>query len=631
MTRPRISALLVALLVTGTALLDGQTPAPALDRTGRTSIHDAAAKGDLQAVTAAVEKDASQVRTRDKVGNTPLHYAAIAGSVSIVEWLLSKGADIDAENTESMTPLLEAVRNGKDAAARVLIEKGARTFGALHRAATTNRTAVMELLIAKGADIEARDSQGYTALTLITRSSGPFEALELLVKKGANINLPDSLGNTPLDNAIIYANADDRAIDLLLARSPEINTAPEAVASILSAAARRGHVRLFEYYRERGGEALFADESTRRAIMRSAMTGGSVELVKTLQARGIPLDLSANQNGATPVHSLASNPKAVDMITLLVRNGADLNARTNNGRSAYNVAEEAGNRDVAALLRTLGASPEPQKFPRLTGPYLGQTPPGDQFRLFAPGIVYADHGTVSVSPDGREMYWPTGTAIMMTKVEDGRWTLPALAPFSEPSDIDFHDDVPFVTPDNNRLFFTSKRPLGSETSRKENIWFVERTATGWSRPKPVGPSVNGMSLHWQVTVSNAGTLYFAGQSDKDSLGQTDLYSSRLVNGEYTAPVNLGPAINSKDGETQPFIAPDESFILFYRVVGQIPAFHASFRGRDGQWLPAVKVDLPWVGVGIIVSPDGKYLFVGGHWKSTTFLDQLKRRAEGATR
>ena len=591
-------------------------------------ILDAVKSGDLAKAKTIVEKDASQVRAADKLGNTPLHHAAIAGAVPMVEWFLSKGADAEAANTEAMTPLFEAIRNGKDEAARVLIEKGAKTDGALHRAAMNNRTAVMELLIARGADIEAQDPRGYTPLTMVTRISGPFEALELLVKKGANINLPDSLGNTPLDNAIIYANADNRAIDLLLARSPETTRTPRYLTWVLSAAAGRGHVPLFEYYLGRGGEALMADESNRRTFMRSAIVGGSVEMVKKLQARGIPLDLSANQNGATPVHSLASNPRALDMIEFVVRNGADVNARTNNGRSAYNIADAAGNRDVALLLLKLGASAEPQKFPRLTGPYLGQTPPGDELKVFAPGIVYLDHGTVSVSPDGQEMYWPTGKAIMMTRILDGRWTQPAFAPFSGPSDIDFYDDVPFVTPDNRRLFFTSKRPLGSETSQKENIWFVERTATGWSQPRPVGPAVNAMSLHWQVAVANSGTLYFGGRDEKNGLGSADIYASRLVNGEYTTPVNLGPAVNSKDGESQPFVAPDESFILFYRAPGQIPTAYVSFRGRDGQWLPAVTFDMPWAGAGLIVSPDGKYLFAGGRWQSTGFLDELRRRAEG---
>jgi hypothetical protein len=373
----------------------------------------------------------------------------------------------------------------------------------------------------------------------------------------------------------------------------------------------------------RGGNALLATESHRRSVMRSATIGGSLEMVKALQARGIPPDLTPNRNGATPLHNLASNPAALDMLEFLVRSGADVNARTNDGRSAYNIAEAAGNRAVTSMLLKLGASPDPQQFPRLTGPYLGQPPAGDELTPFAPGIVYLDHGTVTVSPDGQEMYWPSGTAIMMTRVQAGRWTKPAFAPFSGPSDVMFHDDVPFVTPDNKRLFFTSKRAVAPGAPEKENIWFVERTPGGWSEPRPVGPAVNAMGLHWQVSVSNAGTLYFAGRSEKDNYGSTDIYCSRLVNGEYAEPINLGSAVNTKDGESQPFVAPDESFILFYRAAGQIPSAYASFKGPDGRWLPAVTFDLPWMGAGLIVSPDGKYLFAGGQWKSATFIDELR--------
>ena len=598
---------------------------------GAQEIFDAVKSNDLARAKAIVEKDGSLVRVKDRSGNTPLHVAAIAGSVPMVEWLLSKSADIDAGNTESLTPLDEAIRNAKDDVARVFIEKGARIGQALHLAARRNRTAVVDLLIAKGADIEARNPNGYTPLSNITRTAGPFEALALLVQKGANINVRDSLGHTPLDNAVVYAGEDNRTVDLLIDRSAEINTTPESMREMLSAAALRGHVRLFEYYLARSGEALFADESDRRAFMRNAIMGGSLEIVRKLQSRGIPLDLTANRSGATPLHSLASNPAALGMIELLVRNGADVNARTNNGRSAYNIADASGNKDAVSLLRRLGASTEPQKFPPITGAYLGQAPPENDTAFFAPGIIYLDHGTISISPDGQEMYWPTGTAIMMTRLQDGRWIQPAFAPFSGPSHVPFHDDVPFVTPDNRRLFFTSKRPVGSETSQKENIWFVERTATGWSQPKPVGEAVNAMTLHWQVSVSTSGTLCFAGQNDKDTLGGGDIYCSRLVDGQYTKPVNMGPAINSKDYETQPFIAPDESFILFYRVFNQIPSPYASFRGSSGQWLPAVKFDLPRAGAGLMVSPDGKYLFFDNRWRSAKFLDDLRRQAEAAAK
>ena len=53
-------------------------------------------------------------------------------------------------------------------------------------------------------------------------------------------------------------------------------------------------------------------------------------------------------------------------------------------------------------------------FPKLTGPYLGQQPPGKELKRFAPGIVSPHHSSISVSPDGKEIYWADYSSIMMT-------------------------------------------------------------------------------------------------------------------------------------------------------------------------------------------------------------------------
>ncbi len=616
MKKPFILGLAFVLLAAGSA--------------GAQEIFDAVKAGDLARTKALVEKDASLVRARDASGNTPLHAAAIVGSVPMTDWLLSKGAEIDADNLESMTPLLEAVRNEKDDVALLLIDRGAdieKGSGALMLAAQGNRLAVAERLIAKGADIEKKRGE-YTPLGYIARTGfKSFEVFELLMRKGAQYNLRDSLGHTPLDNTVFYGG-DDRIIGLLLDRSAEVATDRDSLEELVSIAARRGHQRLFEYYSARGGEALFSEEPNRRRFMRGAILGGSVDLVKKLQARGIPLDFSPNVAGMTPLHRLSFNPQTLRMIEFLAANGADLDVRTKDGRSAYNIAQTSGNQGAADLLARLGASTGPQKFPILTGPYLGETPPGDELQMFAPGIILdQDHGTIAFSPDGLEAYWPTGKAIKMMKVRDGRWTEPAYAPFSGPSEIDFYDDVPFVTPDDKRLFFTSKRPVGSGMSQKENIWFVERTADGWSEPRPVGPAVNSLRLHWQVSVSSSGTLYFGGFDEKDGRGGQDIYYSRLVDGRYTEPVNPGSAVNTKDHEGQPYIAPDESYILFWRAAGQVPTACVSFKGSDGGWRPAVKLDLSWAPGGLMVTPDGKYLFTGNRWMSAKFLEELRPKSE----
>ena len=590
---------------------------------GAQEIFDAVKAGDLAKTKAIVEKDGSLVRARDVSGNTPLHAAAIAGSVPLAEWLLANGAEIDAENPAKLTPLTAAISSQRDDVALLLIDRGAdiaKNGGALAVAAVRNRLAVAERLIARGADLEQKTRE-YTPLGSIVRGGlRSFEVFELLLRKGAAFNQRDSLGNTPLDNAAIYGE-DSRMIDLLLDRAAEVNTDPATLRMTMCAAAQKGHRRLFEYYRAHGGDALFANEPDRLSFMRNAIQGGSVELVTALRTQGLPLVLGADGRGWTPLHALASRPGTLPMIEFLARNGADLDTRTKDGRSAYNIAVESGNKEAAALLGKLGANTGPQEFPVLAGPYLGQAPPGDDPQRFAPGIIEPDHGTVSFSPDGREVYWPTGTSIMTMKLRDGRWTRPAYAPFSGPSEIAFYDDVPFVAPDDKRLFFTSLRPVKSETSRKENIWYVERTAEGWSEARPVGDAVNSLRLHWQVSVSNSGALYFGGAGD--------ILCSRLVDGRYAPPAALGPGVNTPEAsESQPFIAPDESYILFWRAAGQVPTAYVSFRGRDGEWRPAVKLDLPWRGGGLTVSADGKYLFTGGRWVSTKLIEDLRPRPSG---
>lgn len=525
-------------------------------------IFDAIKNNDSIKVRVLVAADKSLVHSRDLAGNTLLHIAAVRGYVNISEYLLSEGADIESKN-----------------------------------------------------------NLGYTPLGYLCRSAGQIETARILIGKGADIDAKDPLGQTPLNNAVMY-NDDNRIIDLLLDHNAMVDTSQQSLADMVTSASRRGHLRLFNYIVVKGGEGLFGDQATDRIFMRSAITGGSLEIVKLLQTKEILMDLSANSNGLTPLHGVAGNANAAEMIKYLVQNGADINARTIDGRSAYNIAVTNGNKEAADLILKLGGNPEPQQFPLLTGPYMGQTPPGNEPKRFAPGIITLDHGTITTSPDGTEIYWGTGKSIMMSKIKDGKWTKPDYAPFSGQHDIDFYDDVPFITQDNRSLFFTSKRPIGSDLSGKENIWFVERANNGWSVPRPVGNTVNKMILHWQISVSGSGTLYFSG-SAPDSHGASDIYYARLVNGEYTEPENLGPVINSKDGESMPFIAPDESYILFYKVVLQRGLLHICFKTKDGQWLPPKKVNQISPYVGAVVSHDGKYFFFYNQWVSAKFIEEMR--------
>jgi len=255
--------------------------------------------------------------------------------------------------------------------------------------------------------------------------------------------------------------------------------------------------------------------------------------------------------------------------------------------------------------------------------YLGETPPGRVLKQFAPGIISPDvlHGTVTVSADGQEIYFTSLTAIKITKLEDGHWTSPQTISFSGQGTSTFYDDVPVVSPDNKRLFFLSQRPTGYVSPNRENIWYVDRTATGWSEPKPLPQIVNSTpGIHWQVSVANNGNLYFGAISDL-----MRLYVTRYINGEYTVPEALS-SLNNFGQLTCPFIAPDESYIIYCKVVDGIGSLFISFKSSNGQWQSPQQME----GLGnriesSFVSRDRKYLFTGAMWISAEIIEDLRPR------
>jgi len=258
--------------------------------------------------------------------------------------------------------------------------------------------------------------------------------------------------------------------------------------------------------------------------------------------------------------------------------------------------------------------PVGSNLPVLKGPYLGQEPPGTSPRLFAPEVVGLDlHSPTIFSPDGTEVYWrplemENMNEILFMRLENGQWTPPQVVPFASRF---FDSDDPCFSADGNKLFFTSWRPLRWYTlfgPQKERIWYVERTVEGWSKPQPVGPAVNAMELHWQVSVSTDETLYFTSEGD--------IYRSSLEGEDYGQPERLGEAINTASQEGHPFIAPDERYLLFSSNghrdrVGDYDLY-ISVHQPDGSWSQATnlgrEINSRYQELYAVVSPDGKYLF-----------------------
>jgi dipeptidyl aminopeptidase/acylaminoacyl peptidase len=295
------------------------------------------------------------------------------------------------------------------------------------------------------------------------------------------------------------------------------------------------------------------------------------------------------------------------------------------------------------------------EFPKLTGPYLGQKPPGRVPELFAPDIFKQRydryHSIIVFSPNGKEAYWqasmeskPVQAAIYVSRQISGYWTEPQIAPFSKSK---IFDDCPFISPDGKRLYFLSTRPMseGGELNKGENIWVMDRTEDGWSEPKPLPPAINSLSKHWQISVDRAGDLYF-GVWKVDPVSRRtrehDIYCSRYQNGHYGVPEKLGPEINDPDSrQYSPYVAPDGSYLVFTRVekteppVIPVVTLNIGYRDKEGEWTkPVVLNDILQIKEGkwgsqATVSPDGKFMFFlkdNGkeiYWVDASFIDELR--------
>ena len=147
----------------------------------------AARDGNIEAVRQHLASGTDVDAKSSRSGSTPLHFAANYGRKEIAELLISKGAEVNAKSNKGNTPLHNAALGGGN-----------------QNAAHGGQKEIAELLIAKGADVNAKDDGGMAPLHSAAQVwiKVNTEVIELLIAEGADVNAKDDDGTTPLDWAI---------------------------------------------------------------------------------------------------------------------------------------------------------------------------------------------------------------------------------------------------------------------------------------------------------------------------------------------------------------------------------------------------------------------------------------------
>ncbi|MCP4149356.1 MAG: hypothetical protein GY757_16535 [bacterium] len=287
-----------------------------------------------------------------------------------------------------------------------------------------------------------------------------------------------------------------------------------------------------------------------------------------------------------------------------------------------------------------------KKFPVLKGDYLGQPLPGEKPVVFARGIVSTDstmaHSAPTFSPDGNEVFWQSNRLTkenewlifgMSMRRVGGKWTAPEISPF---------DSGQIFSTDGKRLYYV---PFGKEKGEQNGPYFVEKQGNSWNKPKCMGLIARFPQLKfvYNLSLTSNSTLYFLGYAE-GQWNNFGIYRTEFSNGEYAKPELLPPGINAPGGMRNwtPFIAPDESYLLFCSTRG-LPAsdqgdLFVSFRQAHGSWTDPVSlgetINSAYGERFPAVSPDGKYLFFtrsvsqNGEdvfWVSAEIIKKLKKK------
>ena len=278
-------------------------------------------------------------------------------------------------------------------------------------------------------------------------------------------------------------------------------------------------------------------------------------------------------------------------------------------------------------------------FPELKGAYFGQRPPGLVPEPFADGILNPPdgyHSSIVFSPDGEHALW-TGMSknTYYSHQVNGVWTKPV--PFFV--DTEYGMGEPMFSHDGSRLYFIMRKPPSEDEADRERIWFIEWNKLEGYDGVLIDSAVARIPTHWQFSLAANGNLYFTAEK-AGVRGPSDVYVAHWTGEKYLEPTDLVNSINSDLRDFCPFIAPDESYLIFSRSVPEESNrsdLFISFRDSDGLWSEAVNmgdtVNSLHNEVCPVVTPDGKYLFfcrVSGsenklYWVSSDVIERFRSR------
>lgn len=215
------------------------------DGGGATALHTCASKDNEECAKILLKNGARLDVGGYEHGEVPLLLAASKGRVKIIKLFLQYGADPDASDTDGWTALMHAALQGHVEAVQILVDSGANP--------------------------NAKTLSGRTALATACRK-GHLQVVKALIKAGADVNLPRGDGSTPLMVAAERGHVG--VVSALCASGAAIDAVCEDRKNhtALSLAATKGHKHVVQVLQRAQGRSLLNSFKTPPTV--AAATGG---------------------------------------------------------------------------------------------------------------------------------------------------------------------------------------------------------------------------------------------------------------------------------------------------------------------------------------------------------------------
>lgn len=300
--------------------------------------------------------------------------AAQRGYLDVVKLLIDRGANVAPEGTGGFYFMLQVANGNNVDALKLILDKrkelGKEDLGTvLISACMSGRPEIVEFLLSRGADVNVRNEGDQRTPLHAAAHRGSSKLIKLLIDAGADVNARNKSGASPLialasawpmgcghrDHAVAFDESAFKGVQFLIAAGADVNAADNEGRTALAWARMKGYTKIAETLTKLGAKetkGYGAAEIENYAALLESIGTGKLQAVKDLLAQGAEVN-RATPGGMTPLMSACTGLyKHPNMVRLLLENKANVHASDGSGRTAlmWAISNNCGSGIVRLLL-----------------------------------------------------------------------------------------------------------------------------------------------------------------------------------------------------------------------------------------------------------------------------------------